>query len=280
MIEYGPVGVRPRGDEAEEARVLLGGEARAAASDGFLLTDDDAAAYRAALLGWLRMPAGVAVDGHALAQGRLQLRRRLQDEGRWPPAAAAPAALHDGATAAAVRSVLGERYEMTRAGQFVSARARENGDALLCGLVGGTRADAVDVLRLAETLAEATADTRRIAMLLDCESHSARAPDERVILSEYLAALALQIRLLHHSGIETTLMVTGVSGGGIFAALAGAVSRVCISADARLRVLPRAAMAAINKVEGEAEGTVARALETGAVDAILDDCGQSDDVGR
>jgi hypothetical protein len=250
MIEYGPVGVRPRGDEAEEARVLLGGEARAAASDGFLLTDDDAAAYRAALLGWLRMPAGVAVDGHALAQGRLQLRRRLQDEGRWPPAAAAPAALHDGATAAAVRSVLGERYEMTRAGQFVSARARENGDALLCGLVGGTRADAVDVLRLAETLAEATADTRRIAMLLDCESHSARAPDERVILSEYLAALA------------------------------GAVSRVCISADARLRVLPRAAMAAINKVEGEAEGTVARALETGAVDAILDDCGQSDDVGR
>lgn len=280
MIEYGPETALARGDEAQTARVLLGGEARAAVSEGFLLTDDDAQAYRAALLEWLRAPAGRTVDGEVLAQVRLQLRRRLQGDDRWPPAGPVPAAALEGSAAAAVRGVLGERYEMARAGRFVSAHARERDDVLLCGLLGGARADAVDVLRLAEDLADATASTRLIAILLDCESHSTRAPDEQVILSEYLAALALQIRWLHRRGVGTRLIVTGVSGGGIFAALAGAVGKVCIAADARLQVLPRAAMAAINKVEDEAEGTVARALQTGAVDAILDDCMKPGDAGR
>ena len=191
-----------------------------------------------------------------------------------------PAAALEGAAGVAIRNVLGERYEMARAGQFVSARVPEGGDAFLCGLVGGTRADAVDVLRLIEALADAPREVHRLAILLDCESHSTRAPDERVILSEYLATLALQIRSLHRGGIETRLIVTGVSGGGIFAAVAGAVSEVCIAADARLQVLPRAALAAIHKAEDAAEGTVGRALQTGAVDTILDDCTASDDAGR
>jgi len=105
---------------------------------------------------------------------------------------------------------------------------------VLYGLVGGASADAVHVLRLSEALADVPVGTRVIAILLDSESHSSRAPDEKVVLSEYLAHPALQTRTLHHRGVEVRLIVTGVSGGGIFTALASAASKVWIAAGGRL----------------------------------------------
>ncbi|MBX9962700.1 MAG: AMP-binding protein [Burkholderiales bacterium] len=269
MIEQGPGGGAASILDAEAARHLLGGEARALVSRDFLRVDDDAEAYRAALIDWMRGTAGSGIDEDFLTRLRARLRERLQTEGRWP-AAAETATTLEGAAATAARNMLGDRYEVTRSGQFLSARATGGGDAFVCGLAGGARADAVDVLQLTAALAHAPPGTRVIGILLDCESHSTQAADEKVILSEYFACLALQIRLLHHRGIEVRLILIGVSGGGVFAALGCAASRVCMARDARLRVLPRAAMAAINKVEGDEEGTVDRALETGAVDEILD----------
>lgn len=269
MIEQGPSDGAGSILDAEAARQLLGGEARALISEDVLRIDDDAEAYRAALIEWMRGPAESRVDDDLLGRLRARLQQRLRAEGRWLFAAATATTLA-GSAAMAARNVLGERYEATRSGRFLSARATGGGDAFVCGLVGGPRADAVDVLRLTEAMANPPGGVRTIAILLDCESHSTQAADEKVVLSEYFACLALQIRLLHHRGVEVRLIVTGVTGGGVFAALACAASTVCMAPDARLRVLPRAAMAAINKMEGDEEGTVERALETGAVDEILD----------
>ena len=41
--------------------------------------------------------------------------------------------------------------------------------------------------------------------------------DERVFLSRYMAMVALVLRSFHRAGYQVHLIVTGVSGGGIFA---------------------------------------------------------------
>ena len=129
-----------------------------------------------------------------------------------------------------------------------------------------------------EAVATIPREAERLFILLDCESHSAKAADERVVLSEYLGCLALEVRACHRRGVDVQLVVTGVSGGGIFAALAAAVGTVSMLPSARLHILPRAAMAAINRSEDESETTPTRALETGAADRILSQ-GMEDHAG-
>lgn len=269
MIEWSAIDGPVPANDADAARHLLGGEARSKVSPGFVLIDDDEQAYRTALSEWLRQGASRRANDD-LAQNMARLRQRLVNASRWPPAGEGAAVVLHGSNAFVAKSILGDGHEARQSGSVLEARATAEGSSrVLYGLLGGARADAVDVLRLAEALADLPEDTRRVAVLLDCESHSTRAADEQVILSEYLAFLALQTRHLHRRGIRVTLVVTGVAGGGIFAALACAASEVSIVAHGRLRVLPRAALAAINKSGAAYDSTPEQAVETGAVDAIF-----------
>jgi len=270
MIEWSAIDGPAPANDADAARQLLGGEARAKVSPGFVLIDDDEQAYRTALSEWLRQGAGRPANDDLLAEDRARLRERLVNVRRWPPAGEGAAVVLHGANAFVAKSILGDRHEARQSGAVLDACAKDGSRRVLYGLLGGAKADAVDVLRLAEALADLPADTRQVSVLLDCESHSTRAADEQVILSEYLAYLALQTRHLHRRGIRVTLMVTGVAGGGILAALACAASEVGIVADGRLRVLPRAALAAINKSGAAYDSTPEHAVATGAVDAIFD----------
>ena len=258
--------------DKEAVKRLLGGAARCAASDGFRCVDDDAQAYRDALRDWLRHLERPVIGAQRLRDIADGLRARLRAAGRW----------HDGnplrpwtsvAFDRTMQRLLNRRVAVERCGAFVRGTAVPGDRDLLLGFVESTYATAVDAQRLLDAACSISADVTRLLLVLDCESHAATAADESVVFSEYLGAMALQLRLLHRQGIAVELVVTGESGGGIFAALSAAASKVVMLSSARMRVLPTAAMAAINKSEDERGTTPQHARETGAVDAVLDDAG-------
>lgn len=253
--------------DKDAVRGLLGGGARAAASSGFNLIDDDARAYGRALSDWIQgVEAGAKPP--SLEEWRAALGERLRAAGRLSYMNQEEV-VDDPTLTTLAAQVLGRTPRLIACDGFVRAQAMLGERRCLLGLVHTASADASAVWQLSEAVAAVPSDAGHLYLLLDCESHSARAADERVVLSEYLGCLALEVRACHRRGVDVHLVVTGVSGGGIFASLAAAAPTVGMLASARLQILPRAAMAAINKTEDESETTPARALETGAADHVL-----------
>lgn len=256
-------------EDKDAVRRLLAGDARSEASSGFVLTQDDTNSVRSALTDWLRTCEAKGADTGRFQSQMAMLRDRLRTAGRWPSSAESEPWLQRSLDQV-VERLLGHRVQLLRTGDFVRADIGPDTSVRMFGLVDSAAADAVDVQRLAEAVAAVPATVKQVFVVLDCESHSARAADEKVVLSEYLGNLAVQVRARHRQGIDVQVVVTGESGGGIFAALAGSASSVTMLESARLRVLPIAAMAAINKSEDE-QITAARALESGAADEVLGD---------
>jgi hypothetical protein len=85
-----------------------------------------------------------------------------------------------------------------------------------------------------------------------------------------LAYLALVTRWLHNAGQRVDVVVTGLGGGGIQGALGSASSSVAMGSSARLSVLPKEAMQALQKSEDSGSGSIAMAIAVGAVDSQFD----------
>jgi acetyl-CoA carboxylase beta subunit len=260
-------------------RALLGGEARARASSGFVLIDDDARSYRDHLTEWVRTQRPLPTPALDIVLMLDRLRDRLRAANRWHPEAIVQE-LSNHPLQPVVDELLGTRSRLLATGAFLRADVDARLDARLFGLIGGGLAGPEDVQRLTEAIARLPGSVKRLFLLLDCESHSARADDERLVLSEFLGSLALQVRMRHRRQVHVRVVVTGVAGGGIFAALASAASSVWMLPSARLCVLPTAAMQAISKTEGEWRTSPARALEAGAVDALLGDLTEVSAIGQ
>ena len=107
----------------------------------------------------------------------------------------------------------------------------------------------------------------RTVILVDTPGHRATPDEERVVLSDFLAHLALTIRLMHRRGDIVDIIVTGLGGGGIQGALGSGATSVAMAPGARLLVLPPAALRALDKQQRDDEGRLDEALQTGAVDA-------------
>lgn len=263
----------------DAGRAILGGEARAAVSSGFVLVDDDARSYRDQLAEWVRTRTFLRNPACDIAGTLDGLRDRLLAARRWQ-AEATVRELNDHPLQPVVDELVGTGARLLATGAFVRADVDARLDARLFGLIGGGLASPDDVQRLTEAIARLPVSVKRLFVLLDCESHSARADDERLVLSEFLGSLALRIRIHHRQHVDIRVFVTGVAGGGIFAALASAASSVWMLPSARLCVLPTAAMRAISKTEGEWRTAPARALEAGAVDALLGDLTEVSAIGQ
>lgn len=109
-----------------------------------------------------------------------------------------------------------------------------------------------------------------IKVFIDCSSHSPSLSAERVLLSEYLTALAICLREKHLSGTHVHVVVVGAAGGGIFAALSAAASEVSMLDTSQIRVLPPAALD-IMRWQGDATITVKQLIAAQAVDNVIED---------
>jgi malonyl-CoA/methylmalonyl-CoA synthetase len=125
-----------------------------------------------------------------------------------------------------------------------------------------------DALGIATALLTARPGERS-TVTVDTPGHRSTPDEERLVLSEYLAQVALTIRLLHHTGSPVEIVVQGLGGGGIQGALGSGATSVAMAPDARLLVLPPAAMRALGRAQRADEGRADEALATGAADAVL-----------
>jgi malonate decarboxylase gamma subunit len=82
-------------------------------------------------------------------------------------------------------------------------------------------------------------------ILIDCESHAATLDDERVMLSAYLADLALALFALEQAGVHIEVTVLGKLGGGVYVALAAPASQVNLLYGMQIQLLPGSAIASI-----------------------------------
>lgn len=258
-----------RASDKTAVAALLGGAARAAVTRTTLLCEDSPAIYRAALSSWLDEAASGPVTDKWMTTRTQALRSRLGDRALHLESAA-PDSLDE-----TTRNTLGQLLpgvrKVARTASVFFARSAEADESIACGLVGGGAATAPASLLLAEELLSraGTRNGLQISILANVENHSADPADERVVLSEYLAHLALTLRWLHHRGNDIHVIVTGIAGGGIFAALAAGATRVSLLPQARIQVLSPAALAALDKRADADDETLTAALAAGAVDAAF-----------
>jgi acetyl-CoA carboxylase alpha subunit len=105
-------------------------------------------------------------------------------------------------------------------------------------------------------------------LLLDAPGQAPTLRDERVMLSQYVAHLALVLSHLRLRGHRVTLQVLGEAAGGIYVALAAPATRVVALPGANVQILPPAAMARVIGRSG-ARGNVDDYLRAGVVDTII-----------
>jgi len=110
---------------------------------------------------------------------------------------------------------------------------------------------------------------------IDCPGQAATRFDESLVLSEYVAHLALCLRDRGRHGVEVVMRIDGECAGGIYVALAAGANRVEATSAAMVRVLPAKA---IKIVLGRTlpEETLADALAAGVADRLVPD--RRDDV--
>lgn len=131
----------------------------------------------------------------------------------------------------------------------------------------GVPVGAADIWQLADAILAAT-NTQTVTIRVDCPGQAATRHDESLILSEYVAHLALCLRSATSRGIELITRVEGESAGGIYVALASGVARVDAAPQAALRVLPAKAVEVVLK-KPPADETLADALRAGVVDRLV-----------
>ncbi len=103
---------------------------------------------------------------------------------------------------------------------------------------------------------------------IDCPGQAASRSDELLVLSEYVAHLALCLRDRSRQGVEIVSRICGECAGGIYVALAAGAERVEATLAAKVRVLPERA---VEIVMGKTlpDETIADALAAGIADRLV-----------
>ena len=149
-------------------------------------------------------------------------------------------------------------YHLAESNGVLSGEAQYEGDTIaLVGLIGGQALGAERAWSLADTLwrlgSTFSADTTSpspippatLHLLVDCDSHATALDDERIMLSAYLADIALALHTLAVSGTHIETTVLGKLGGGVYVALAAPVAQVNMLYGTEIQLLPGKAIASI-----------------------------------
>lgn len=266
---------------ADDVRALMGGVARAAVADRFRLVGSSVDAFRDAVLGWLDAPPPGPIDASGLRAEGAALGQRLRQAG-LPQAA--PHAHANPAIQRILETIFAGNFEWRHVQGMDVACSDARPQVRAFVLAAGDGVGASQAWALATALLDCAGKAGRRRMthvLFDSPGHAATPEDEQVVLSDYLVYLFLVMRWLHANGEPVELVVAGVGGGGIQAALGGGASFVSMAEGARLLVLPPVALSALNKAQDEGEGHLDEAIRVGAVDALFPaGTGQADDTRR
>jgi acetyl-CoA carboxylase beta subunit len=250
--------------DAGAVRALMGGEARAALVPGDRLCDDSLLAFRQAAVEWLAESASTGPLN--LREQHNRLGRRLMGQSMRPsPPENASGALHD-----RLRDIIPEGVRFHKLDGVLIGRGTHASPNAFFGFVDGVAVGALAAWTLAgECLA--LGDERpgeAVTVFLDSPGQAPTYQDERVMLSEYVAHLALVLTWLRQQGHRLTLQVLGDAAGGIYVALAAPAARVIALPGANVQVLPPAAVARVLR-RREEPSAVEDCLRAGVIDTLI-----------
>ena len=248
--------------DAAAVTALMGGEARTRMSPTDPLCDDSCDAFRRAARDWIIDAALPALD---LRQQHTRLGNRLLAHGIAP---SAPTSARDNLPAV-LKEILPPGIDLHRMDGVLFGRSRSSPNAFF-GLVDGTPVGALTVWTLAgECLA--LGDERpgeAVTVFLDCPGQAPTFRDELVLLSEYVAHLALVLSSLRRNGHRVTLQVLGDAAGGIYVALAAPAARVLALPGANVQILHPAAIARVLS-RRNAPNDVEDYMRAGVIDTLI-----------
>ena len=243
---------------------LMGGAARARLLPSDRVCDDSFDAYRRATRDWMadrtsRAPLDLR-DQHT------RLGKRLLEHGMAP---SPPRSVH-GELPMVLREIIPEGVELHKMDGVLFGRTGRASPNAFFGFIDGTPVGALAAWTLAgECLALAgERPGEAVTVFLDSPGQAPTRQDERVLLSEYVAHLALVLSMLRQNGHRLTLQVLGDAAGGIYVALAAPAVRVVALPGANLQMLPPAAMARVLRGRNE-PGAVEDYLRAGVIDTLL-----------
>jgi len=250
--------------DASAVAALMGGAARAQLAQTDPLCEDSLDAYRQSAREWLADCDGTAQLN--LHHQHTRLGKRLLAHGMAP----SPPKIASGDFPEVLRQIIAEGVQVHKMDGVLIGRNGKTSSNVFFGFIDGAPVGALAAWTLAgECLA--LADERpgeEVTVFLDSPGQAATFRDERVMLSEYVAHLALVLSSLRQHGHRLTLQVLGDAAGGIYVALAAPAARVVASTGAKVRVLPPAAIARVLRRQSEPAG-VEDYVRAGVIDTVI-----------
>ena len=251
-------------EDALAVTALMGGAARVRLQPTDRLSADSSGDFRQAVLEW--MPQRDTESQLDLRKQHNQLGTRLLERGMAP----SPMSNTEPAPPAALLEVVPPGFQARTIDGVLIGRTTKTSPDTFFGLVTREPVGALALWTLAGVCLSA-ADSRpdeAVMLLLDAPGQAPTLRDERVMLSQYVAHLALVLAHLRVRGHRVTLQVLGEAAGGIYVALAAPATRVVALPGANVQMLPPAAMA---RVIGRhsVRGNVDDYLRAGVVDTII-----------
>ena len=251
-------------EDAQAVTALMGGAARVRLQPTDRLCADRSGDFRQAVLEWMaQRDAESQLD---LRKQHNQLGARLFERGMAP----SPLSNAEAAPPAVLLEVVPPGFQARTIDGVLIGRTTKDSPDTFFGLVSREPVGALALWTLAGACLSA-ADSRpdgAVMLLLDAPGQAATLRDERVMLSQYVAHLALVLSHLRVRGHRVTLQVLGEAAGGIYVALAAPASRVVALPGANVQMLPPAAMARVIGRQG-GRGDVDDYLRAGVVDTII-----------
>jgi len=242
----------------------MGGAARTRLLPTDRLCEDSSDAYRRAALDWIA-DGGTAAPLN-LREQHTRLGTRLLAQGMVP----SPPKSASGELPTMLQEIIPEGVELHKMDGVLFGRNGKASPNAFFGFIDGTPVGALATWTLAgECLA--LADERpgeAVTVFLDSPGQAPTFHDERVMLSEYVAHLALVLSMLRQNGHRVTLQVLGDAAGGIYVALAAPAARVVALPGANVQVLPPAAIARVLRRRNEAGG-VEDYMRAGVIDTLI-----------
>lgn len=250
--------------DTRSVAALMGGAARAGQDPAGRLCEDSHYAFRQAALDWIaQVHSGSAINIQEMHNqlGNRLLARRMAPSPQSEPNPQLPEML---------RELVAESFQAAQVDGVLMGRTAKSLPDTYFGFVNAEPVGALAAWTLAGAcLALAGRNSREaITLLLDCPGQAPTFRDERLMLSDYVAHLAMVLTHLRERGHRVSLQVVGQAAGGIYVALAAPASRVVALPGATVQMLPPAAIARIIG-KNDARDDVDDFLRAGVIDTLI-----------